>query len=91
MEKRINHVNLKKFIFKILTKAGLDNQSCAAVTMGLYEASLRGVDSHGVRLLDHYVTSALKGRKNPKPNYKFYKSFPALGVLNHLFGLTLDH
>ena len=88
MEKRINHKNLKKFIFKILTKAGLDKHSCTAVTMGLYEASLRGVDSHGVRLLDHYVTSALKGRKNPKPNYKFYKSFPALGVLNadHAFG-----
>ena len=48
----------------------------------MYEASLRGVDSHGVRLLNHYVLSAVKGRKNPKPNYKFYKSFPALGVLN---------
>ena len=82
MEKRINHKNLKKFIFGILRKAGLNKHSNDSVTTGLYEASLRGVDSHGVRLLNHYVFSALKGRKNPKPNYKFYKSFPALGVLN---------
>ncbi len=82
MEKKINHKNLKQFISKVLKKAGLDNHSRESVTMGLYEASLRGVDSHGVRLLSHYVFSALKGRKNPKPNYKFYKSFPALGVLN---------
>ena len=82
MEKRINHKNLKKFISKILIKVGLDKHSRMSVTTGLYEASLRGVDSHGVRLLNHYVLSAVKGRKNPKPNYKFYKSFPALGVLN---------
>lgn len=82
MEKRINHNNLKKFVSKILKKAGLDKHSRESVCMGLCEASIRGVDSHGVRLLNHYVASALKGRKNPKPNYKFHKSFPALGILN---------
>ena len=54
-------------ISKILKKAGLDKHSNESVTTGLYEASLRGVDSHGVRLLGHYVNSALNGRKNPKP------------------------
>ena len=73
MEKRINHKNLKKFISIILKKAGLDKHSCDSVTTGLYEASLRGVDSHGIRLLNHYTLSALKGRKNTKPKYKFYK------------------
>jgi len=82
MKKKINHKNLKKFISKILSRAGLDSYSREAVTLGLYEASLRGVDSHGVRLLEHYAFSAIKGRKNPKPKFKFYKSFPALGVLN---------
>lgn len=82
MEKRIKHKNLKKFIFKVLHKAGLDKYSRDSVTTGLYEASLRGVDSHGVRLLYHYVLSAISGRKNPRPNYKFHKSFPALGILN---------
>ena len=88
MQKKINHKNLKKFIVKILTKVGLDSHSVKSVSTGLYETSLRGVDSHGVRLLHHYVMSALKGRKNPRPKFKFYKSFPALGVLdaNNAFG-----
>ena len=49
---------MRKFISDVLRKIGLDQQSREAVTTGLYEASLRGVDSHGVRLLDHYVNSA---------------------------------
>jgi ureidoglycolate dehydrogenase (NAD+) len=86
--KKINHKKLKSFILEVLFKAGLDKHSRVSVTTGLYEASLRGVDSHGVNLLKHYVYSALKGRKNPKPKYKFKKTFPALGVLdaNHAFG-----
>ena len=55
MEKRINHKNLKKFISKVLKKVGLNKHSRMSVTTGLYEASLRGVDSHGVRLLNNYV------------------------------------
>tara|TARA_B100001123_G_scaffold180459_1_gene206736 strand:- start:1991 stop:3040 length:1050 start_codon:yes stop_codon:yes gene_type:complete len=82
MKKIIKHKILRKFISDILRKIGLDRQSREAVTTGLYEASLRGVDSHGVRLLDHYVNSALKGRKNPKPKYKIFKPFPAIAVLN---------
>ena len=82
MKKRINHKKLKLFISTVLKKAGLDEYSRRSVATGLYEASIRGVDSHGVRLLGHYVNSALKGRKNPKPNYKFKRPFPALGVLN---------
>ena len=82
MKKKISYSNLKKFVLEILKKAGLDKHSRESVTLGLCEASARGVDSHGVRLLNHYVASALKGRKNPKPKFKFYKSFPALGVLN---------
>ncbi len=82
MAKLINHNNLKKFIYQILKKVGLDKNSRLAVTTGLYETSLRGVDSHGVRLLGHYVNSAINGRKNPKPNFKFFKTFPAMGVLN---------
>ena len=77
-DQHLNDTNISK----VLKKVGLDKHSRMSVTTGLYEASLRGVDSHGVRLLNHYVLSAAKGRKNPKPNYKFYKSFPALGVLN---------
>ena len=67
---------------EILTKIGLDRETMEAVTLGLCETSLRGVDSHGVRLLPHYVRSALSGRKNPKPNYSFTRKFPTIGLLD---------
>ncbi len=80
--KRIEYSNLVDFHKKILTKVGLDEPSVNAVTIGLCETSLRGVDSHGVRLLHHYVRSAQTGRKNPRPNMKFNKKFPVIGVLD---------
>lgn len=86
--KKIKYNELLKFTKKVLYKSGLDKFSLNAVTLGLCEASLRGVDSHGVRLLKHYSTSAIKGRKNINPKMKFNKKFPALGVLdaNDAFG-----
>jgi len=74
--------NLVKFHQEILQKVGLDDFSNNSVTTGLCETSLRGVDSHGVRLLPHYVNSALHGRKNPKPVFNFNKTFPAIGHLD---------
>ena len=71
-----------RFHREILTKIGLDKETMEAVTLGLCETSLRGVDSHGIRLLPHYIKSALYGRKNPKPNYTFTRKFPTIGLLD---------
>ena len=80
--KKINFDQLLQYHKTILTKAGLDEETCEAVAFGLCETSLRGVDSHGIRLLPHYVRSALTGRKNPRPNYRFHQVFPAFGHLD---------
>ena len=58
--KKISYENLTIFTEKIFRKVGLDNFSVKSVSLGLCETSLRGVDSHGIRLLPHYVKSALK-------------------------------
>jgi LDH2 family malate/lactate/ureidoglycolate dehydrogenase len=79
---RIYYKDILKFHQDILTKIGLDNFSVESVSKGLCDASLRGVDSHGIRLLPHYVDSASMGRKNPKPNFVFKKNFPSVGVLD---------
>ena len=86
--KYIYYESLVNFHRKVLTKAGLDEETMEAVTTGLCETSLRGVDSHGARLLPHYVQSALSGRKNPRPRYQFTQKFPAIGLLdaNNTFG-----
>ena len=80
--KYITYNNLLDFHRKILAKAGLDNETNESVTIGLCETSLRGVDSHGIRLLPHYTRSALSGRKNPKPNYSYTQKFPAFAALD---------
>ena len=79
---RIGYNDILNFSKDILKKVGLDNFSVDTVAFSLCETSLRGVDSHGIRLLPHYVESALSGRKNPKPSFQFSKKFPALGVLD---------
>ena len=59
----------------------------------LCETSLRGVDSHGIKLLPHYLKSAEYGRKNPKPKFEIKKKYPCLIKLNaddafgHIAGL----
>jgi len=73
----IKYKELLTFTGNIFKKVGLDNFSNKAVSTGLCEASLRGVDSHGIRLLPHYVASSISGRKNPKPIFKIQSKFPA--------------
>ena len=67
---------LLSFTKSVLHQVGLDAFSQEAVATGLCETSLRGVDTHGIRLLPHYIKSAHTGRKNPRPNFKFIENFP---------------
>lgn len=78
----INYEQLFSFTKTVLSKVKLDDFSVESVATGLCETSLRGVDSHGIRLLPHYVSSALTGRKNPRPNYKIAKKYPTIGLLD---------
>ena len=86
----VDYENLLKFTKKILNKVGLNKFSYEAVSFGLCEASLRGVDSHGIRLLDHYIKSSLSKRKNATPNFKVYKKYPSILTLDadNAFGLA---
>ena len=59
----------------------------------LCETSLRGVDSHGIKLLPHYIKSGIYGRKNLKPSFKINKKYPCVITLDadnafgHIAGL----
>ena len=78
----VDYAALTRFTRALLDKVGLDDQSAEAVSLGLCLTSLRGVDSLGIRLLPHFVLSAVLGRKNPRPNYSFRQTFPALCCLD---------
>ena len=79
---KVRYDELTAFTRRVLDWAGLDEFSAEAVTLGLCQTSLRGVDSHGIRLLPHYVRSAREGRKNPRPDFTFTQTFPAMGCLD---------
>ena len=64
---KILYSDLLSFCERLLELVGFDKDSIKSVSCGLCEASLRGVDSHGIRLLPHYIDSTLF-RKYLKPD-----------------------
>lgn len=54
----------------------------------LVDTSLRGIDSHGIRLLPHYMRAVAAGRINRNPRYRFEQTGPATGRwdADHTFG-----
>ena len=50
-----------------LREAGASAASLAAATRAMLHASLVGVDSHGVRLTEHYCNMLVGGRLNRDP------------------------
>ena len=53
-----------------LREAGASEASLAAATRAMLHASLVGVDSHGVRLTEHYCNMLAGGRLNRNPQLK---------------------
>ena len=78
---------IKTFLLQVLLTAGCDSRSAETTSEGLLLGSLRGVDSHGIRLLPHYIKALKAGRLNPKPNLKFERTGAATGTLDADHGL----
>ena len=85
---RASSEELQRFCSAVLESVRVRPDVAGHVTTGLLHASLRGVDSHGVRLLPHYVRAVQGGRINPSPAYRFTRSAPSTGLLDgdHTFG-----
>lgn len=85
---RISHASSEGFVRRVLEDGGARDDVARAVAEGLVHASLRGVDSHGVRLLPHYVRELEGGRINPDPDFHFEKGSATSGVLDgdHTYG-----
>jgi len=79
---RISASVAQRFVRDVLHAAGADEPSAEAVSVSLTGASLRGVDSHGVRLLPQYLDVLRSGRINGHPQMKFTRRTPATGVLD---------
>lgn len=79
---------LYDFAVSVLNAAGVRDDVSTAVARALLHASLRGVDSHGIRLLPHYVSAVERGRINGSPNYGYRRTAGSTATLDadHTFG-----
>lgn len=79
---------IEQFMTDVLLRVGCDQSVAEAVGSGLSSTSLRGVDSHGIRLFPHYVRALEGGRVNGFPRYRFERHLPAVARLDgdHTFG-----
>ncbi len=81
-QNHVKHEEIREFISQVLQKERVDPVAAGYVADGLVHASLRGVDSHGVRLLPHYLKALQAGRINPRPQYGFQRTTPSTGILD---------
>jgi ureidoglycolate dehydrogenase (NAD+) len=78
---------LERRVLAELTGAGASQASAQAAARALMHASLVGVDSHGVRLTEHYCKMMAGGRINKNPQITVRRTAPASAMLNGDNGL----
>ena len=61
---------------------GLPGDDAAIVARCLVRADLRGVDTHGLQTLPHYLERVRRGLINPRPNLKVERVTPMAGSLD---------
>ncbi|WP_022728174.1 Ldh family oxidoreductase [Fodinicurvata sediminis] len=74
--------DLERFCRDVLTAAGADKETVDAAARAMMHGTRLGVDSHGVRLLDHYVTALTGGRVNVRPDLRLTNEMGAVATLD---------
>lgn len=73
---------LLAFTREALAAAGLREDLAHSAGRCVWLATMRGVDSHGVRLLPHYAAGLAGGRLAGDPDVRFTRGGSAVGVLD---------
>ena len=71
-----------------LIEAGLSKPHAQLTAEAICIASLRGTDSHGIRLLPHYLEAIKAGRINPNAELQFQQTSPSIGILDANHGMA---
>lgn len=80
---KISVQEANNMIDNVLQYFNLTDQHVEYIKNGLLTASLKGIDTHGLRLLPLYFREFLEGRANKTPNFEFSsKVFPNLLQMN---------
>lgn len=88
IEIHIPYNELLKLSFRLLEKAGLKTIHSNITAKAICSASLRGVDSHGIRLLPHYIKAIQAGRINVNADFKFSKKSTSTGTMDAQNGMA---
>jgi len=67
---------------RLLVAHGLPEQDAATVARCLVCADLRGVDTHGLQTLPHYLERVRRGLINPRPTLQVERVTPMVGALD---------
>lgn len=73
---------LDRFCREAFRAVGADEQTADAATRGMMHATELGVDSHGIRLLPHYLRALEGGRLNCTPQLRRTGGFGAVEVID---------
>lgn len=74
--------DLDRFCREVLKACGANGETADATTRALMHATRCGVDSHGVRLLAHYIKALEGGRLNKTPDIRKVSGFGAVETLD---------
>ena len=81
-EPRVRDDELARFVEDVFLRIGTDGATAKAATRVMMHGSRLGVDSHGARLLPHYVREIDGNCINKEPQPRFTQSRPGSGVLD---------
>ncbi len=79
---RIKAEQVNNLIRKIFSKLEVDELIADYAVKGILHTSLRGVDTHGLRLLSHYINGIKEGRINKNPKIKFFSNSIATSIMD---------
>lgn len=84
---KIAYLDLLQLAKQKLVLAGLREEHARTTAEAICSASLRGTDSHGIRLLPHYLHVLTSGRISPNAVFQFQQTSASCGVLNAQHGM----
>lgn len=79
---RASSEQIREFALDALIAAGTQVEAAQSVANAMTETSMRGVDSHGIRLLLHYIRVVQGGRINSNPKLTFTQTGPGTGIVD---------
>lgn len=86
-ERRVSHEQLRAWCIAKLVQAGVGDRDAGIAADVLVHANLRGVDSHGVLRMEHYVRKVKHRGINPAPDISVTSTGPATAVVDGDDGL----